>query len=84
MKNTKSLGVQHIPKMHWLVMGWFGISGYFALAFPVAMWRVSQDPKFIGQAVRSQDCTTREPQTRVVITSMMCTEIVAQPLPAKK
>jgi hypothetical protein len=84
MNNTKSSNGQSIPKMHWLVLGWVSISGYFAFAFPVAMWRVSQDPKFIGQAFKSQDCTTRELSTRVIITSEMCAEVVAKPLPAKK
>jgi hypothetical protein len=84
MNNTKSSNAPGIPKMHWLVLGWVGISGYLAVAFPVAMWRVSQNPKFIGQAFKSQDCATRELPTRVIITSTMCAELVAQPLPAKK
>lgn len=84
MNSTSSLNTPRIPKMHWLIIGWLGIGGYFALAFPVAMWRVSQNPKFLGQHIRSQDCATREPPTRTIITSTMCAEVVAQPLPVKK
>jgi hypothetical protein len=81
MLNSKILSDS---KMHLLVLGWVGIGGIFTLVFPVAMWRVSQNPKFIGQALRSQDCAGRKPSQRVVITSLMCANLVVQPLPAKK
>ena len=73
-----------ISKMHWLVMGWMGVGALFTISFPVAMWRVSQTPKFASQAFNSWDCAGKVPAERTVITSEMCASLVVKPLSAKK
>ncbi len=83
MSNSRSISPA-ISKMHLLVMGWMGIGALFTVSFPVAMWRVSQTPKFASQAFNSLDCAGQKPAQRVIITSEMCASLVAKPLPAKK
>jgi hypothetical protein len=73
-----------IPQMHKYVIGWLGLAGICAVTFPIAMWRVSQTPKFSDQAFVSQDCAGQDLEKRTVITSEMCGNLKVQPLPAKK
>jgi hypothetical protein len=83
MSNSQST-TPPISKMHWLVMGWMGVGALFTISFPVAMWRVSQTPKFASQAFNSLDCAGQEPAKRTITTSEMCASLVVKPLPAKK
>jgi hypothetical protein len=83
MSNSRSVSPA-ISKMHWLVIGWVGVGALFTITFPVAMWRVSQTPKFTGQAFNSFDCAGQKPTERTVTTSEMCASLVVKPLPAKK
>ena len=73
-----------IPQMHKYVAGWLSLAGLCAITFPIAMWRVSQTPKFADQAFKSQDCAAQNTETRKVITSEMCASLKVEPLPAKK
>jgi hypothetical protein len=73
-----------IPQMHRYVAGWLSLAGLCAITFPIAMWRVSQTPKFPDQAFRSQNCAAQDTPTRTVITSEMCGNLKVAPLPAKK
>jgi hypothetical protein len=73
-----------IPRMHKYVAGWLGLASICVLTFPIAMWRVSQTPKFSDQAFVSQDCAGQDLGKRTVITSEMCGNLKVQPLPAKK
>jgi hypothetical protein len=45
-----------IFKMHRYVWGWMAIFVAFTVSFPVAMMRVSQTPKFVGQPLKSLNC----------------------------
>jgi hypothetical protein len=69
--------------MHWLVMGWMGIGALFLLSFLVAIWRVSQTPKFAGQAFNSLDCAGKSLPDRRVITAEMCMNLRVDPLLVK-
>jgi hypothetical protein len=72
-----------ISRMHWLIIGWMGIGTLFVLTFIIAMWRVSQTPKFTGQAFNSLDCAGKSLPDRQVITAEMCAKLRVAPLPAK-
>jgi hypothetical protein len=65
-------------------MGWMGIGTLFLLTFLVAMWRVSQTPKFAGQAFNSLDCAGKYLPDRQVITAKMCANLQVAPLPPNK
>ncbi len=82
MSNSHS-NAPTISKMHWLVMGWMSVGALFTISFPVAMWRVSQTPKFAGQAFNSLNCAGKMPAERTVTTSETCASLVVPPL-AKK
>jgi hypothetical protein len=73
-----------IPKMHIPVVLWATLGGCLAVTLPIAIWRVSQTPKFTGQAVVSFDCGGKPPPQRQVVTELYCANLTVQPLPAKK
>lgn len=83
MSNPQSI-TPAISKMHWLVMGWMGVGALFTVSFPIAMWRVSQTPKFASQSFNSLDCAGKMPSERIITTSEACASLVVPPLPAKK
>ncbi len=82
MSNSRSTAPT-IPKMHWLVMGWMSLGALFTISFPVAMWRVSQTPKFAGQAFNSLDCAGKNLPDRQIITPEMCASLRVAPLSSK-
>jgi argininosuccinate lyase len=91
MSNSRSRSVAEgksiasaTSKMHWLVVGWMGVGALFTTSFPIAMWRVSQTPKFAGQSFNSLDCAGKMPSERIITTSEACASLVVPPLPAKK
>jgi hypothetical protein len=45
--------------MHRYVIGWVMLFGAIVVTFPIAIWRVSQDPRYIGQAVKSENCESK-------------------------
>jgi hypothetical protein len=53
--------------MHSIVLGLVGVMSVFAVTIPIAMARVSQTEKFLGQAVKSADCSGQSLQPRQVI-----------------
>ncbi len=73
-----------MPTMHKIVWGWAGVGAAMAVTLPIAMWRVSQTPQFIGQSFNSWNCAGKMPDQRTVMTSEMCASLVVPPLPAKK
>jgi hypothetical protein len=73
-----------IPKMHAPVMLWATVGSLFAVTLPIAMWRVSQTPKFPDQAFTSLDCAGLLPPQRTATTPEGCASLTVQPLPAKK
>jgi hypothetical protein len=83
MSNFRSIAPA-ISKMHWLIIGWMGIGALFTISFLIAMWRVSQTPKFAGQSFNSLDCAGKMPFERTVTTSETCASLVVPPLPTKK
>jgi hypothetical protein len=81
MSNSRSTA---IPKMHWMIIGGMGIGALFTVTLPIAMWRVSQTPKFSAQAFTSLDCAGQQPPQRTVTTSEQCASTVVAPLSAQK
>jgi hypothetical protein len=69
--------------MHKIVWSWAGLGAVFAFTLPIAMWRVSQTPQFIGQSFNSWDCTGKMPGQRTVTTGEMCASLVVPSLPKK-
>lgn len=72
-----------MPTMHKIVWSWVGVGAVFACTLPIAMWRVSQTSKFIGQSFNSWDCTGKMPDQRIITTGEMCASLVVPPLPKK-
>jgi hypothetical protein len=62
-----------IHQMQCYLLGWVGLMLAFGGTFGSALWRVSQTPKFTGQAVKSQSCTGQElPNHQVVSWAAHC------------
>jgi hypothetical protein len=51
---------QSVHQMQRYVLGWTLLLIGFGATFPIALWRVSQTPKFTGQAVKSQNCSSQD------------------------
>jgi hypothetical protein len=51
--------------MHRYVIAWMLLFGAIAVTFPIAIWRVSQNPRYIGQAVRSENCESQSTSSPV-------------------
>jgi hypothetical protein len=52
--------------MHKYILGWVGLMVAFGVTVPIAMLRVSANPKFSSQPFNSQKCDSRNPETRTV------------------
>ncbi|MBU7584896.1 MAG: hypothetical protein KAF91_18645 [Nostoc sp. TH1S01] len=53
-------------KMHRYILGWIGLMVAFGVTVPIAMLRVSANPKFANQPFHSQTCDSRNPKTHTV------------------
>jgi hypothetical protein len=58
---------QSIHAMQHYVVGAVGLMAAAGVSFPIAMARVSHTEKFLGQAVKSADCSGQSLQPRQVI-----------------
>jgi hypothetical protein len=72
-----------MPTMHKIVWGWAGLGTVFAVTLPIAMWRVSQTPKYSDQAFNSLDCAGKMPEKRAVTTPELCASLKVEPLVKK-
>jgi hypothetical protein len=70
-----------VKKMHQYVLLWVGIFVAFVVTLPIAMARVSQSPKFMGQAVKSLDCNGKSLKKRAVVSwNDACRSMQVSPL----
>jgi hypothetical protein len=70
-----------IQRMHQYVLGWIGIFVAFVVTFPIAMSRVSQTPKFTGQAVKSLECNGKTAKIKGVVSwTDTCSQMQVEPL----
>jgi hypothetical protein len=70
-----------VQRMHQYVLGWVGIFVAFMVTFPIAMSRVSQTPKFMGQAVKSLECNGKTPKAKGVVSwKDTCSQMQVEPL----
>ncbi|MEH2325948.1 MAG: hypothetical protein V7K32_20800 [Nostoc sp.] len=53
-------------RMHRYILGWIGLMVAFGVTVPIAILRVSANPKFANQPLNSQTCDSRNPETRTV------------------
>jgi hypothetical protein len=71
----------HVQRMRQYVLGWVGIFVAFMVTFPIAMSRVSQTPKFTGQAVKSLECNGKTSKAKGVISwADTCRQMQVEPL----
>lgn len=68
-------------KMHKYILGWVGLLLAFGVTYPIAMMRVSQSEKFVGQAVKSLECSGKSQKARSVVSwTETCSQMQAEPL----
>ncbi|MBE8991430.1 hypothetical protein [Nostoc sp. LEGE 12450] len=53
-------------RMHRYILGWIVLMVAFGATVPIAILRVSANPKFANQPLNSQTCDSRYPETRTV------------------
>jgi hypothetical protein len=53
-------------RMHRYILGWIGLMVAFGVTVPIAILRVSANPKFANQPLNSQTCDSRNPEIRTV------------------
>jgi hypothetical protein len=70
--------------MHRYIVGWAALMAMFGITFPIAMIRVSQSEKFVGQAVKSLDCDGKFQVSQAEVVSWMetCSKMQGEPLKA--
>ena len=61
-------------KMHKYVWAWVTVFATFTVSFPVAMMRVSQTDKFVGQPLNSLTCEGQMPTQRAVTQFATCAQ----------
>jgi hypothetical protein len=68
--------------MHKYIVGWVVLMAAFGITFPIAMFRVSQSDKFIGQSVKSLDCDGKFQATQAKVVSWVdtCRNMRGEPL----
>ena len=71
-------------KMHKYILGWIGLMVAFGVTVPIAILRVSANPKFAKQPFNSQKCDSRNPETRTVTSWIETCSRMSVPAIAKK
>lgn len=65
-------------RMHKYVWGGVVIFSAFCVTFPIAMARVSQSEKFLGQPLKSLTCNGKIPDQQIVTQFSSCVQITSQ------
>jgi hypothetical protein len=67
-------------KMHRYVIGWTGLFIAFGVTLPIAMSRVSNTKKFVGQPFNSLTCEGQLTNSRAVVEFPTCAQMQVQPI----
>ncbi|WP_335018686.1 hypothetical protein [Nostoc sp.] len=71
-------------RMHRYILGWIGLMVAFGVTIPIAILRVSANPKFAHQPLNSQTCDSRNPETRTVTFWLKtCSQMKVAPIAQK-
>jgi hypothetical protein len=68
--------------MHKYVWIWLTVFAAFTASFPVAMMRVSQTDKFVGQPLNSLTCEGQMPTQRSITQFATCAQLKLKSNPA--
>jgi hypothetical protein len=67
-------------KLHRYVLGGVSVFVAFGVTLPIAMMRVSQTDKFVGQPFNSLTCEGKTPDIRAVVEFQTCAQMNVEPV----